>query len=149
MVFDPCSVGDHSPVPIHGKNIGQVSSYKNFGVHPDDKFSCEIHTDNLCSCLQQRLFFFFYVGWGCLALTNRLCFYFIRLYRRDSRQVQTAMRVIGRTGNPSLQAIYEQSFLGQAQRALSDSLHILYFEYELLPSGRWYWVLKCKLNRFF
>lgn len=46
---------------------------------------------------------------------------------RLSHQVQTAMRVIGRTGNPSLQAISEQSFLGQAQRALSDSLRVLYF----------------------
>ena len=62
--------------------------------------------------------------------------------------VQTAMKVMGRTDKLSLQSIYEQSVLRQAQRVLLDPSHILQTEYELLPSGRRYRIPKCKLNRF-
>ena len=52
--------------------------------------------------------------------------------------VHTAMKVIGRTENSSLQSIYEESVLRLAQRPSSDSAHILNPEYQLLPSGKCY-----------
>lgn len=49
MVFDPRGVGD--------QNIAQVSSYKYLGVFFDDSLAWQMHVDNLCSKIQQRLHF--------------------------------------------------------------------------------------------
>ncbi len=57
MIFDPRSIGDHTPVFIHETSIKQVSSYKYLGIHMDDKLSWGIHVDAICSRVLQRLYF--------------------------------------------------------------------------------------------
>lgn len=42
MVFDPKSIGDHSPVVIHDQSIVQVSSYRYLGVHIDNKLTWSV-----------------------------------------------------------------------------------------------------------
>ncbi|KAM3864809.1 LOW QUALITY PROTEIN: caspase-6-like [Diretmus argenteus] len=57
MVFDPKSIGDHSPVVIHGQNIAQVDSYRYLGIHIDNKLTWSVQVENICSRVQQRLHF--------------------------------------------------------------------------------------------
>ena len=57
MVFDPKSLGDHSPVVIHGQNIAQVDSYRHLGMHIDNKLTWSVQIENVCSRVQQRLHF--------------------------------------------------------------------------------------------
>ena len=57
MVFDPRGVVDHRPVIIHNETIIQVPSHKYLGVSFDNLLTWNIHVDNLCSRLQQRLHF--------------------------------------------------------------------------------------------
>ncbi len=167
MLIDPKSVGDHSPLLIHDQSIKQVSSYRYLGVHLDCLFNWEVHVDTLCSRLQQRMYFLrrlrvfgvdqklmflFYqavlesiIRFGMSAWYGNLS---VHVKSKLNRLVQTAMKVIGRTENSSLQSIYEESVLRLAQRALSDPAHILNSEYQLLPSGKRYRAPLCKLNRF-
>ncbi len=63
-----------------------------------------------------------------------------------ARLVQTAKKIMGVKNHPPLQTIYEQSFIRQAQKLVSDLTHILHPESQLLPSARRIRVLKCKLN---
>ena len=62
------------------------------------------------------------------------------------RLVQTAEKIIGVRQLPSLQSIYEQATLRQAQKIVSDVTHVLHGKFELLPSGRrykepaWYYI---------
>lgn len=44
-------------------------------------------------------------------------------------------------------SIYEKTVIRQAHRLLKDQSHVLYSEYELLPSGRRCGASKCKTNR--
>lgn len=53
MVFDPPSIGDHSPISINGENIKQVS-YKYLGVYIDNMLSWQIHISNICSRIDQH-----------------------------------------------------------------------------------------------
>ena len=71
-----------------------------------------------------------------------------KLKTKLARLVHTAMKVIGKSSYQTLQSIYEQSVLSQAQRIARDPSHILHSVYDLLPSGRRYRVPCCKLNRF-
>ena len=165
MVLDPRSVGDHTPLSIHREELKQVTSY--MGIHLDNLFSWSDHVDFVCSRLQQRLYFLrrlrvfgvsqnvmflFYqavmesvIRYGMTAWFGNLS---AQSKSKLQRLVQTAMKVMGRTEKLSLESIYDQSVLRQAQRVLSDPSHILHMEYELLPSGRRYRIPKCKLNRF-
>lgn len=63
---------------------------------------------------------------------------------------QTSMRIVGWNEHPSLQALYEQSVYGGAQRILADTSHVLHSEYVLLPldKDRVYRVPKYRLNLF-
>ena len=60
---------------------------------------------------------------------------------------KTAMRIIGRKEYKPIQSLYEQAVRKQAERITADSLHPLFPEYELLPSGRRFRVPRCKTNR--
>ena len=96
--------------------------------------------------VDQKLMFFFYQA--VLESLIRFGNLSVQVKSKLNRLVQTAMKVIGRTENSSLQSIYEESVLRLAQRASSDSAHILNPEYQLLPSGKRYRTPICKFNRF-
>ena len=59
-----------------------------------------------------------------------------KLKSKLTRLVHTAMKVIGKSDDQTLQSIYEQSVLRQAQRIVTGPSRILHLEYELLPWGR-------------
>lgn len=167
MVFDPRSVGDHTPLSIHREEIKQVTSYRYLGIHLDNLLRWGDHVDHLCSRLQQRLYFLRRLR--VFGVSQKIMFLFYQAVMESvirygmtawfgnlstqsksklQRLVQTAMKVMGRTEKLSLQSIYEQSVLRQARRVLSDPSHILHAEYELLPSGRRFRIPKTKLNRY-
>ena len=167
MVFDPRSVGDHTPLSIHREDIKQVTSYSYLGIHLDNLLSWSDHVDYVCSRLQQRLYFLrrlrvFGVSQNIMFLFYQAVIESVIRYGMTAwfgslstqsksklqRLVQTAMKVMGRTDKLSLHSIYEQSVLRQAWRVLLDPSHILQTEYELWPSGRRYRIPKTKLNRF-
>ena len=56
MVFDPRSVGDHSPVLINRKRDGQVTTYKYLGIHFDAQLQWAHQVEYVCSRTSQRHF---------------------------------------------------------------------------------------------
>ena len=132
---------DHTPLSIHREEIKQVTSYKYLGIHLDNLFSWSDHIDCVCSCLNQRLYFLHRLR--VFGVSQKVMF----LFYQAVMEVQTAVKVKGRTDKLSLQSIYEQSVLRQAQR-VSDLSQIPQTDYELLPPGRRYRIPKCKFNHF-
>ena len=72
----------------------------------------------------------------------------VQLKTKLLRLIHTAWKIIGVKEHLSMQSIYEQASLRQANRIVSDTSHVLYAEYELLPSGRRFRVPCSRLNRF-
>ena len=50
--------------------------------------------------------------------------------------------------HPTLQTVFDETIIRQAQKIISDPTHVLHPEYQLLPSGRRFRVPQCRLNRF-
>ncbi len=144
--------GDHTPVFIHDEEISQVSSRRYLSIHVDNLLAgkpcglsvfwstaqsvfstwsqgvcrgSEDHVSVLPGCFRE-----YHKVWDISVFKSKL-----------ARVLHTAMKVMGRTGNLSLQSVYEQSVLRQAQK-VSDPSRILHCEYEL------YRIPKCKLNQF-
>lgn len=166
MIFDPRSVGDHSPVRIHGNFIVQVPSYKYLGVYIDNSLCWSLHVNNLCSRLQQRLYFLrrlrafrvnqrimylFYqsifeslIRYGITAWYGNLS---VQLKSRLGRLVHTAFKIIGGEERLSPQEMFDASILNHAKKIVGDNTHILNAHFKLLPSGKRYRVLMCRSNR--
>ncbi len=154
MIFDPRSIGDHTPVFIHETSIKQVCFYKYLGIHMDDKLSWGIHVDAICSRVQQKLYFLrrlrifrveqkimylFYqaviesiIRYGITVWFGNLT---IQVKSKLACLLKIAMKTIGRKEYLSLESLYEQLVLREAHTILDDPLHVLHTEYELLPSG--------------
>ena len=110
------------------------------------------YADSKCMGVDQRIMILFYqavlesiVRYGMSAWYGNLS---IQLKSKLACLIRTAMKVMGRNEHQSLQSIYEQSVLRQAQRVVSDPCHILHTEYERLPSGGQYRLPQCILNCF-
>ena len=59
-----------------------------------------------------------------------------------------AGKIMGMSTPPiTPQTIFEQAAVRQARNTVSDPLHVLYREYELMPSGRRYRTPQCVYNR--
>lgn len=133
----------------------------------DNTFSWKIHVDSLCSRLQQRIYFLRRLR--LYGVNQRIMFLFYQavleslvryslsawygnlsaqLKSKLVRLIAVSMKVMGKREYQPLQSLYDQSVLRPAQRILADPAHVLYSEYNLLPSGRRYRVPRCKLNRF-
>ena len=167
MIFDPGKVSVHDPVVIDGNVIEQVSSYKYLGIYIDNLLKWNVHVEHLCSKLAQRLHFLrrlrlfgvssnimltFYnavlgslIRYGMAAWFGNLT---IQSKNMIGKVVKTAMKVIGLPNNRPLQGIYEEKVVRQAQRILDDPTHILFNEYDLLPSGRRYRASRYRGNRY-
>ena len=69
-----------------------------------------------------------------------------------NRLAHTAMKVMGVREHPSLQTIFEDTVLRQANKIIADPSHVLNSEFKLLPSGSRYRVpvkhKKRYLNRY-
>lgn len=165
-VFGPRGIGDHRPVVIHEQTIAQVHSYKHLSVFIDNTLTWSTHVDCLCSRLQQRLHFLrrlrahgvdkdimlifnqavleSLIRYSMTAWFENLS---VQLKAKLMRLIHTAWKIMGVREHSSMQSIYEQASLPQANKIIHDSSHVLHREYELLPSGRRFRVPRCKLNR--
>lgn len=160
-------LGDYSPVIIQGNIIVQVDTFKYLGVVIDYSLTWKAHTNYLCSRFQQRLYFlrrlmlfgvsqkimllFYQAVLGSLLNYGMQAWYGNLSVRSKSQLVclvKVAMKVIGVREYTPLQSIYESLVLKNAQTIVSDSSHVLFSTYQLLPSGNRYRVPLCKCNRY-
>ncbi|KAK0141046.1 Receptor-type tyrosine-protein phosphatase eta [Merluccius polli] len=57
MLLDPRSMGDQSPVAVHGQDIVQVKTFRYLGVYVDSDLSWGTQVANVCAKIHQRLHF--------------------------------------------------------------------------------------------
>ena len=76
----------------------------------------------------------------------------VKIKSQINSLVKTALKVVGVKEHPTLQTIFEETVLRQARKITTDPSHVLYSEYDLLPSGRRYRIptknKKRYLNRY-
>lgn len=167
VIFDPKEVRVHDPVVIGDRVIEQVSSYKYLGIYIDNTLKWNVHVDYLCKKLAQRLHFLrrlrlfgvctgimstFYnavleslIRYGMAAWFGSLT---VQLKSKILKMVKIAMKVIGKKDSQSLQTIFERTVISLAHRVLKDPSHMLFTEYELLPSGRRFRASRYRSNRY-
>ncbi len=167
MMFDPKSIGDHLPEVINGQNIVQVDSCRYLGIYIDNKLTWSVQVEHVCIRVQQQLYFLcrlrvfgvnqkvlllFYHAviesifrYGISAWFGNLS---VHLKAQITRLTQRAMKIMGVKQHPTPQALFEETVTRQAQKIISYTTHVLYSEYQLLPSGRRFRVPKCRLNHF-
>lgn len=167
MIFDPRVVSNTNPVRIHNTPICQVSSYKYLGVFMDSSLTWQVHIESLCTKLQQRMYFLRRLR--LYGVNNRLLFLFfqmilesviqygmqtwygnltVQLKAKLGRLVKTALRIVGHQDQGYMQSLYEKSVLREALKILEDPTHILHQEFTLLPSGKRFRTLNCRLNKY-
>ena len=167
MIFDPRSICKPNPVLIHNTPIHQVTSYKYLGVFIDCSLTWHVHVENLCTRLQQRMYFLRRLR--LYGVNSKLLFLFfqmilesvirysmqtwygnlsVQLKSRLGRLISTAFKIVGYQEQCYLQSLYEKSVLREAHKILDDPDHILNQELELLPSGRRFRMPNCRLKRY-
>ena len=167
IVFDARSVGDHSPILIHGEGVEQVTSYKYLGIFFDSQLNWANQVDSVCSRINQRLHFLRRLRVHGVARNIMLLFYratmesiirygittwfgnlSVKLKTQLQNLIKRAGKIIGMQPPCSLQEIFEETARKQGLKITCDPNHILHKEYEMLPSGRRYRLPNCKLNRY-
>ena len=77
--------------------------------------------------------------------------WFVNLPVKQKAQLQNltgqAGKIIGMPPPSSLQENFEETVRRQGRKIAGDPNHVLFSEYELLPSGKRYKVPNCMLNR--
>lgn len=136
MVFEPTSIGDHSPIYIKGEIIKQVSSYKSLEVYFDDMLDWQTHVSSICSRIHQRLHLqrlrIFGVGRKriifCIAtielilhfgITSRLGHFKVNCKAQISSLIRTAGKVMGQ--HP---LHYPEKIYIQGDNILNDPSHV-------------------------
>ena len=168
VIVDPRSIGDHSMITVHDHNIKQVSSYKYLGVQIDKDLSWHTHVTTMCSKIPQHLHFLrrlrlFGVSRNIMLTFYRASIESILRYGISSwfgnltvayksqiaRLVSMAGKIMGMSTPPNTpKSIFDQAVMRQARNIMSDPLHVLNPEYDLLPSGRRYRIPWCEYNRY-
>ena len=115
---------------LKNQEITQVSWYKYLGVHIDNLLCWKTHIDNLCSRLQQRLYFLQRLSLYDVSNYNMMIFYraivesiirygitsrfgnlTVKLNCKLACMHKTAIKIVGRTEYEPLQSIYEQAVM--------------------------------------
>ena len=167
IIFDPKSLGDHSPISIHGEVVEQVSSYKYLGVHLDSQLSWVNQVNSVCSRFNQRMHFLRRLRVHGVASSIMMLFYraniesiirygittwlgnlSVKLKSQLQNLIKRAGKIIVKQPPCTLQEIFEQTLIKQGRKIASDPTHILNGEFEMLPSGRRYRAPNCRLNRY-
>lgn len=142
MVFDPKPFGDHSPVVINNQHIAQVDSYRYLGIYIDNKLTWSVHVKNVCTRVQQRLYFLHRLRvFGVNAVIESIVLYGISawfgnlsvlLKAQITRLTQRAMKIMK---IESCSIPHFRLFLTkQRHKVISDPAHVLHPEDQLLPS---------------
>ena len=143
------------PIIIQGTQIERVSSYKYLGIYVDASLSWSAHIDYICSKAQQRIYFlrrlrsfgaskpimllFFQsivlsvIMYGCTAWYGSLS---VQRTNQIGRLICVYSKIVGQALEPIFQAAYTKKMLSLARSITSDPTHVLFEEYELLPSNR-------------
>ena len=154
------------PVTIQKAQIEQGSAYKYLGIQMDTALSWSAHIDFICKKVQQRIYFlrrlrsfganktilllFFQsivqsvMLYGCCAWYSCLS---VQLKARLGRLVRICSKIVGRTLETGFQEAHRRRILFLARRITSDPTHVLFKEFELLPSNRRFRVPQARLNR--
>ena len=155
-------------ISVHDHNIKQVTSYKYLGVQIDQDLSWHTHVTTVCSKIHQRLHFLRRLRLFGVSVNIMLTFYrasieSILRYGMSSwfgnltvvyksqiaRLANIAGKIMGMATPPiTPQAIFEQGVVRQARNILSDPLHVLKPEYDLMPSGSRFRTPTCYYNRY-
>ncbi len=154
------SVEIPSKVVIAGKEVEKVSSYKYLGTLIDDKLRWVENTNLIISKAQKRLYLLrklksfevdksilimFYRSFIETVLTFAMICWFYGLNVKSRSQLQSIVHLGSKiTGSVQLglSALCERNVLRKSLTILDDTSHILFLEFELLPSGRRYRVPK-------
>ena len=167
IVFDPRSLGDHSPILIHGERVEQVRSYKYLGIYFDPQLNWANQVDSVCSRINQRMHFLRRLRVHGVANNIMMLFYraniesiirygittwfgnlSVKLKSQLQNLIKRAGKIIGMQPPCPLQEIFERTVRKQGLKITCDPNHILHKEFELMPSGRRYRVPTCRLNRY-
>ena len=166
IIFDPRSIADRKSLQIHNIPVKQVESYKYLGVWIDHTLRWSIQVDQICTKVQQCLYFLrrlrshgasteilhlFYcstiqsiiqycgtVWYNTLTVQNK---------NRVAGLIKTASKIIGRPINQGFLDSQKAAVVRLAQKMADGPSHPLHEEFKLLPSGRRLRAHKCKLNR--
>lgn len=167
MIFDPRSIGDQSSIIIEGVPIEQVTTYKYLGIQLDKQLQWSNQVEYVSSRVCQRLYFLrklrvhgvdkdimllFYkaaiesiVRYGMVAWFGNLS---VKLKSQLQTLIKRAGKIIGRVPPTTLNELFEEAVRKQSLKITNDPNHVLYSEYEMMPSGRRYRLPNCRLNRF-
>ena len=160
-----------SPITIHSEQIDQVCSYTYLGVAIDHLLSWKDQIESVCKKTKQRIYFLrrlrsfgasrrilllFFTSvimsvlqycsttwYGCLS---------VALKSQMLQQLNICSKIVGQPLQELYASTYDNSMLRLAKNITSNTSHVLYSEYRLLPSGRRYEVplfKKVRLKKYF
>ncbi len=151
----------HQTLFIRDLEVERVSSFKYLGVHISEDLTWTLNTTQLVKKAQQRLYFprfgmppkILSNFYSCVVenvLSSCITVWYGSTTARDCRRLQrvvkTAEKII-RTPLPSLQAIYHHRVHRRAASILKDPTHPQHGLFTLLPSGRRYRGVNCRISR--
>ena len=153
------------PVHVNDNSVEIVSEYKYLGTVIDNKLNWNKNTENVYKKCQQRLHFLrklrcfdvdvkllkmFYSSFvqSILSFCMQCWYNSLNLQNKNKliKIVNVSSKIVGTIlEHPA--SINEEKTLSHVQKIISDSSHVLFNEYVLLPSGRRYKVPLLKSNR--
>ena len=85
------------------------------------------------------------VRYGMMAWFGNLS---VKLKSQLQKLIIRAGKIIGQMPPTPLQELFEEAVRKQGLKVINDPNHVLYSQFELMPSGRRYRLPNCKLNRY-
>ena len=154
-----------TPITIDSQVIERVNEYKYLGTIIDDKLTWNSNTDFIYKKGQQRLYllrrlrnfqidstvlYMFYKTCIQSVITFNFITWFSNLSLKNKSKIMKIVNVANKvTGIKSdLQLFYDDQVKSKVDKIVSDSSHILFNEYQYLPSGRRLRVPRSKSNRY-
>ena len=159
-----------SPITIHSEQIDQVCSYTYLGVVIDHLLSWKDQIESVCKKTKQRIYFLrrlrsFGASRRILLLFFHFCYYecssvlqchlvwmSVCSPKVTMLQLNIGSKIVGQPLQELYTSTYDNSMLRLAKNITSNTSHVLYSEYRLLPSGRRYAVplfKKVRLKKYF
>ncbi len=144
-------------VTVHNTEIEQISNYKYLGICVDATLSWSAHTDYICSKVQHRICFL--RRFWSFGAKKQILLLFFQSIRQSVMQYgvragcgclsvqRKAQLTVGQTLEPDFPAAHRRRTLSLARNVTSDRSHILFEEYQRLPSNRRFRVPQARLNR--
>lgn len=154
MIIDFRRASSHDLSVIHGEDVEMVESYKYLGTVIDSKLRFDLNTDAIVKRGNQRVYLLrklnsFNVNknilnnFYCSFIESLFTFSFICWFKSlslvDKNRLQKIVKICSKIIGIKLRdlsSLYEEQVLRKAKCILSQPLHPLFPEFDLLPSGR-------------